>query len=89
MLFTRKSIETAIDGFSLSEIIGLAKRKMLFLHAKWHEILENAREEEGTVNRNFKYFTYVNKLLLKLNSPVTNILKITKLTCPAWRSYKF
>ncbi len=65
----RSSIETAIDGFSLSEIIDSAKRKMIHIYAQWHEILDNARQEEDAIRRSFKYFVYINKLNRKASYP--------------------
>ena len=56
---TRTSIEKDIEGFSLNQIIESAKHKIIRLNAQWHEILDNAKQEEGAVLRNYRYFLYL------------------------------
>jgi hypothetical protein len=59
---TRKNIEAFIEGFSFNGILEATKQKIVHHYAEWHEILNNAKKEEEAVNRNYKYFTYQNKL---------------------------
>jgi len=66
---TRKNIEKNIEGFSLNQIIESAKHKIIRLHAQWHEVLGNAKQEEGAVLRNYRYFLYKNKLKREASYP--------------------
>lgn len=70
---TRTSIEKDIEGFSLNQIIESAKHKIIRLHAQWHEILDNAKQEEGAVLRNYRYFLYQNKLKREASYPVSDV----------------
>lgn len=71
---TRKNIEKDIEGFSLNQIIESAKHKLIRLHAQWHEILDNAKQEEGSVLRNYRYFLYQNKLKREASYPDSVVL---------------
>jgi len=65
----RENIERDVEGFSLNHILESAKHKIIRLHAEWHEILDNAKQEEGAVLRNYKYFLYLNKLKREASYP--------------------
>ncbi len=70
----RKNVEKDIQGFSLNQIIESAKHKIIRLHAEWHEILDNAKKEEGAVLRNYRYFLYKNKLNREASYPDSAVL---------------
>lgn len=70
----RKDMEKDIDGFSLNHIIESARHKIIRLHAEWHEVLDNAKQQEGSVLRNFKYFIYRNKLNREASYPDSDVL---------------
>jgi hypothetical protein len=70
---TRKNIEIIIGSFSLDEILESTKQKIIHLHAEWHEILNNAKREEGSVYRNYKYFIYQNKLNREAEYPDSSV----------------
>ena len=70
----RGNIEKDIEGFSLNQILESAKHKIVRLHAEWHEILDNAKQEEGAVLRNYKYFLYQNKLNREASCPDSAVL---------------
>jgi len=54
----RENIENDIEGFSLNQIIESARHKIVRMHAEWHEILDNAKQEEDAVVRNHRYFLH-------------------------------
>lgn len=66
---SRKDIEKEIERFSLNQIIESAKHKIIRLHAESKEVLDNARQEEGAVLRNYRYFLYENKLKREASYP--------------------
>ncbi|MFH2059390.1 MAG: hypothetical protein ABIJ59_10880 [Pseudomonadota bacterium] len=70
----RKNVEKDIEGFSLNPIIESAKNKIIRLRAEWHEILDNAKQEEGAVLRNYRYFLYQNKLNREASYPDSAVL---------------
>lgn len=70
----RKNIEKETQGFSLNQILESAKNKIIRLHAEWHEILDNAKQEEGAVLRNYRYFLYQNKLKREASYPDSAVL---------------
>jgi hypothetical protein len=70
----RTNIEKSIEGFSFNQIIESAKHKIIRLHAQWHEILDNAKLEEGAVLRNYRYFLYKNKLKREASYPDSVVL---------------
>lgn len=71
---TRKHIESVIEGFSLDAVAESARQKIVRLHAEWHEILENAKSEEGAALRNYKYFVYKNQLKREASYPESKVL---------------
>jgi hypothetical protein len=70
----RGNIERDIEGFSLNQILESAKNKIVRLKAEWREILDNAKQEEGAVLRNYKYFLYQNKLKREASYPDSAVL---------------
>ena len=70
----RNGIENDIEGFSLNQIVETAKNKIIRSKAEWHEILDNARKEEGAALRNYKYFVYKNKLKREASYPDSSVL---------------
>lgn len=70
----RENIERDIQGFSLNQILESAKNKIVRLKAEWHEVLDNAKQEEGAVLRNYKYFLYQNKLKREASYPDSAVL---------------
>jgi hypothetical protein len=70
----RKNIERDVEEFSLNHILESAKHKIVRLHAEWHEILDNAKQEEGAVLRNYRYFIYQNKLNREASYPDSAVL---------------
>ena len=71
---SRKNIEKDIEGFSLNQILQSAKNKIIRLNAEWHEILDDAKQEEGAVLRNYRYFLYQNKLNREASYPDSAVL---------------
>ncbi|HEC66934.1 MAG TPA: hypothetical protein ENI23_16790, partial [bacterium] len=43
---SRDNIRQDIEGFSLNQIVESAKHKIIRMHAQWHEVLDNAKQEE-------------------------------------------
>ncbi|MGD9161247.1 MAG: hypothetical protein PVG39_22730 [Desulfobacteraceae bacterium] len=70
----RNNIERDIESFSLNHIIEIAKNKIIRAQAEWLEVLENARQEEGSALRSYKYFIYVNKLKREASYPESSVL---------------
>ena len=70
----RKNIENDIKGFSLKQIIEAAKHKIVRLNAEWHEILNNAKQEEGAILRTYRHFLFKNKLNRNANYPDSIVL---------------
>lgn len=70
---TRKSIEASIEGFSLGSVLESAKQKIVHLHARWHEILNNAKKEERAVYRNYQLFIHQNKLTREAVYPDSSV----------------
>jgi len=70
---SRKNIEKDIEGFSLNQILESAKHKIIRLRAEWHEILDNAKQEEGAILRNYRYFLHQNKLNREASYPDSTV----------------
>jgi len=70
----RKNVENDVESFSLNQLIESAKNKIMRLNAEWHEILDNAKKEEGAVLRNYRFFLYQNKLSREASYPVSPVL---------------
>ena len=70
----RRNIEKDIEGFSLNQILETAKNKIIRLRAEWREILDTAKQEEGAVLRNYRYFIYQNKLKREACYPDSAVL---------------
>jgi len=71
---TRGNIENDIEGFSLNPIIESAKHQIIRQKAECHEVLDNAKQEEGAVLRNYKYFLSQNKLNRAASYPDSAVL---------------
>lgn len=69
----RESIEQEIERFSLNHILESAKHKIVRLHHKYRELLEKAKQEEGAVLRNYKFFLYNNKLKREASYPSSKV----------------
>jgi len=70
----RKNIVNDIEGFSLGQIVEAARHKILRLNAELHEVLENAKQEEGAILRTYRYFRFKNKLNRDASYPESAIL---------------
>lgn len=70
----RKDIERDIERFSLNQITESAKHKIVRQHAESKEVLDNAKQEEGAVLRNYRYFLYQNKLKREASYPDSAVL---------------
>ena len=71
---TRKEIEKEIERFSLNQIVESAKHQIIRLHAEWKEVLDNAKQEEAAVLRNYRYFLYQNRLNREATYPDSLVL---------------
>jgi len=70
----RKNIVNDIEGFSLGQIVEAARHKIIRLNAEWHEVLENAKQEEGSILRTYRYFLFKNKLNRDASYPESAVL---------------
>lgn len=70
---TRKNLEQEVERFSINHILESAKHNIVRLHAEFREVLENARQEEGAVLRNYKFFLYQNKLKREASYPNSKV----------------
>ena len=70
---TRKNLEQEVERFSINHILESAKHNIVRLHAEFREVLENARQEEGAVLRNYKFFLYQNKLKREASYPDSKV----------------